>query len=92
MSRAARVVQYTQSITGSQTGDRSRRPVTVDEFATCWQLSVFLHTYTNVCGVIILERGILLHFFCMFVSVVCGLSRSVTPFGDPLQFGCVGPV
>ena len=33
------------------------------------------HFYeSNVCGVIILDREILLHFFCLFICVVCGSS------------------
>ena len=32
----------------------------------------------NICGVITLERGILLNFFTLFICVVCGLSRPVT--------------
>ena len=57
--------------------DRDRRSVTVCQFATCRWSSVVLHTYTNVCGVIILERGIFLHFFRLFICAVCGSSRSV---------------
>ena len=40
--------------------DRSWRPVTVCQFMTCGWLSMVLHTYMNVCGIIILEWGILL--------------------------------
>ena len=50
-------------------------------------LFVVLLTYTNVCRVIILERGILLHFFSLSICVSCGSSRSVTnrhPFWRPV--------
>ena len=46
-------------------------------------LFVVLLTYTNVCGVIILE----LHFFSLSICVSCGSSRSVTnrhPFWRPV--------
>ena len=80
-SIGARVVQYIRSVTGRQTGDGLWRIATtrhVCQFATCWQSGAVLHTYTNVCGVIFLERGILLHFFRLFICVVCGSSQSVT--------------
>ena len=67
--------------------DRSRQPVTVWQFVTCWRLSVAAHTYMNVCGIIILEWGILLHFFRLFICVVCRSSWPVTnchPFWWPI--------
>ena len=57
-----RLVQYTRSVTGRQTGDGSWIPVTVWQFPTCWRWSIVLHT--------ILEQGILLHFFHLF-SLSC---------------------
>ena len=73
--------------------DRSR-PITVCQFATYRRSSVILHTFTNVCSVIILEQGILfisihtlLHFFRLFIHVACGLSQPVTnchPFWRPV--------
>ena len=53
-------------------------------FASSRRSSVVLQTYANVCGAIILEQGILLRFFCLFI---CESSRSVTPFGDSLRIG-----
>ena len=71
--------------------DESRRPVTVCQFATCRRSSVVLHTYTNVCGVIVLERGILLHFFRLFICVVCGSSRPVTPLATRIGHSGADP-
>ena len=67
----------------------SRILVTVCQFATCWPSSIVSRTYTNVYGVIImLERGILLHFFRLFICrLVCESSRPVTnrhSFGRPV--------
>ena len=62
--------------------------VTVCQFATCWRSRIIVCTYMNVCGIIILEWGILLHFFCLFICVVCKSSRPVTklyPFWRPGQ-------
>ena len=59
----------------------SRQPVTVCQFVTCGRSNVALRTYRNVCGVIILERGILLHFSCPFICPDAGRpdpSRTVT--------------
>ena len=81
-----------KSVTGRQTGDGSWRIATTRHRlsvrgATCLQSSVVLYTYTTLCGVIILERGILMHFFRLFIWVVCGSSRAVIPFGNPLRIG-----
>ena len=57
-----------------------------------------LHTYMIVRGIIILERGILLHlksFDCLFECVVCGSSRSVAnrhSFCHPLRIRCIGHI
>ena len=59
--------------------------------------SVVLRTYTNVCGIIILERAIFLHLFRLFPCVVCGWSRPVTnrhlfwqPVTDRVYWTCMG--
>ena len=72
------------------------RPVTVCQFATCQQSSVILHIYMNVCGIIILEWEILLHFFaCLFVLFAShhNPSWTVTPFGisgtDRVYWACM---
>ena len=73
MFHVLRIVQYTRSVTGRLTGDRlslsnmlaiERRPTNL---------------YDCLCA-IILEHGILLHFFHPFICVVCGPSRAVIPF------------
>lgn len=62
-----------------------------------WSCAV-LHTYMIVRGIIILERGILLHFKsfdCLFECVVCGSSRSVAnrhSFCHPLRIRCIGHI
>ena len=69
LAGSARVVQYTCSVMGCKTGDGPWWITTTRhncQFATCRPLSVVLHTYMNVCGVIILEWGILSHFFRLF--------------------------
>ena len=48
---------------------------------------VVLHTYMNICGVIILEQGILIQFFHLYICVICQSSLSVTnchPFWQPI--------
>ena len=48
----------------------------------------------NICGVIILERGILLHFFRLFVLFASRRdpSPTITPFDDLLWIRCIGHV
>ena len=75
--------------------DGSRLLITICRFATCWRLSIVLRTYTNVCGIIILEQGMLLHFFhWLFVLFAsrCDLSQTVTSFNGPLRIKCIGHV
>ena len=60
--------------------------VTVCQVVTCWWSSIVLCTYIyllNVCGAIILQWGILSHFwlFVLFVSR-CELSRTITHYGS----------
>ena len=85
------LLQYTWSVRrGRQTGDgssRTRLLVTVCQFALCGRSSIILRTYTNVWGVIILERVILVHFFRLFICLICESSRPVTnrhPFWRPV--------
>ena len=72
-----------------------RRPVTVCQFAICRWSCVVLHTYTNLCGIFIsLEREILLHFFRLFICVLCGASLRVTnhqPFSRAVSDRVYGP-
>ena len=71
---------YTPYVTGHQSGevrDGTRRPTTVCQFSTCRRSRVVLYTFKNIFGVIILERGILLHFFRLFIRVDYGSSRHV---------------
>ena len=67
-----RFVQCTRSVTQHVTKvetvhDRLPQSVTVCQLATFRRLNVVIHTYTNVCGIIIVEQGILLYFACLFV-------------------------
>ena len=65
--------------------DGSWQPATVCQFATCRWSSVVLHTYTNVCGFIILEWGILLLTLLLSIYLCClGVVMTCRSFWPPV--------
>ena len=84
-----RVVQYTWSVVGALTGDGLwwRIAKIHHHLSVCnnfQQSSIVLCTYMNVCGIIILDRAILLHFFRLRLFVLfvghCNQLWTVTPY------------